>query len=147
MAVTRSTYISKKLFFLLFGFIYAAAIENAKNNSQSPFLKLTSVIIISSNHTLNSIGVRPLLLFQPTTVYGTASSIEIFTIVKFILPVVSHMSWRFSSWLKCFCISIGLLRNLIYSHAHSLSRDIFNIHGLPSNGWFPTKAITLPEKF
>ena len=55
------------------------------------------------------------------------------------------MAWRFPSWLKCFCISMGLLRNLISGHAHGLYCSILNTHGLPSNGLFPMNAITLLE--
>ena len=57
------------------------------------------------------------------------------------------MAWRFSSWLKCVCISIGLLNNFISGHAHGFSRGILNIYGLYSNGWPPMKAITFPERF
>ena len=56
------------------------------------------------------------------------------------------VSW-FSSWLKFVCISIGLLKNFISIYAHGLSRGILNIHGLPSNGLSPMKAITFTEIF
>ena len=145
--MTGSTYMSRKLLFLSFGSICAAAIENAKNNYQSSFLKLTSVLIISSNHNLNSLGVRPFLLSHSTTAYGTTASLGKFTVVKFFLTVVSHTAWRFYSWLKYVCISIGLLNNFISGHAHGFSHGILNIHGLPSNVCPPMKAITLPEIF
>ena len=51
--VTGSASMAKVLLFLSFGSIYAAAIENLKNKSQSSFMKLTSVIILVSNHILN----------------------------------------------------------------------------------------------
>ena len=88
VAVTGSTYMARTLLFLSFGSICAAAIENVKNNSQSSLFQLTSVLTIYSNHTLNSLGVRPFLLNHSTTAYGTTASLDNFTVVKFFLPVV-----------------------------------------------------------
>ena len=59
VTVTGYTSMARILLSLLFGSIYAAAIENANNNSKSSFLQLTSVLIISSNHIPNSLGFRP----------------------------------------------------------------------------------------
>ena len=63
------------------------------------------------------------------------------------MPVVSRMAWRFYSWLKCVCISIGLLKVFTSGHAHGLYHEILNIHGLHPNGRSPMKAITFPERF
>ena len=89
----------------------------------------------------------PFLLSRSNTSYGTIASFGNFAVVKFFLLVVFHMEWRFSSWLDLFCISIGLLKNLISRHAHVLSHVILNIHGRPSNGWSPIEGITLPDIF
>ena len=132
VAVTVSTSMARTLLFFSFGSIYTAAIANAKNNSQSYLWQLTYVLIISSNHNLNSLGVWPLLLSHSTTAYGTTAILGNFIVVRFVLPVVSHMEWQFSYWLKCVCISIGFLRNLISGHAHGLSCGILNTHGLPT---------------
>ena len=51
--------------FWLFGSICAAAIEISKNKPQSSFMKLTSVIIIFSNHILNAFGVALFYLAIP----------------------------------------------------------------------------------
>ena len=59
VAVTVSTSMARTLFFLSLGSICDAAIVNSKKNSQSSFCKLTSYLIISSNHTLNSLGAPP----------------------------------------------------------------------------------------
>ena len=144
VAVTGSTSMAKTLLFLSFGSICTSTIENTKNDSQSYIFQLTSVLVISSKRTLNSLGVSLFLISHSTTIYGTTEILGKFTVVKFLLPVVSYMAWRFSSWMKYVCISIGLLKNLISVHAHGLSRGIFDIHGLPSNGRSPMKAITLP---
>ena len=133
--------------FLSFGSICAADIENSKNKPQSSFMKLTSVIIIVSNNILNSFGVRHFLLSHSTNAYGTTASLGNLSVVKFVMPVVSHTAWRFSSWLKCVCISIGLIKNFTSGQAHGLSRGILNIHGLPSSRRSPMKAITFPERF
>ena len=92
VTVTGSTSMAKTLIFLSFGSICAAAIENAKNKSQSAFLLLTSVLIIFYNHTLNSLGVCPFLLSHPTIAYGTTASLGKLTVVKFVIPVVSHVT-------------------------------------------------------
>ena len=53
VAVTGSISMARTLFFLSFGSICSAAISNAGNNYQSSLRKLTSVLVIYSNHTLN----------------------------------------------------------------------------------------------
>ena len=65
VTVTGSTSMAKILIFLSLWSIHAAAIENLKNKSQAFFMKLTYVLIIVSNHILNSFGVRPFYLAFP----------------------------------------------------------------------------------
>ena len=85
VTVTGSTYMARTLLFLLFGSICAAAIENANNKSQSTFMKLTYVLIIFSNHILNSFGLSPFLLGHSTTAYVTTSSLGNLSVVKFVM--------------------------------------------------------------
>ena len=75
VTVTGSTSMANILLFLSFGSICAAAIENSKNQPQSSFMKLISVLIIVSDHILNSFGVRPFLLSHSTNAYGTTASL------------------------------------------------------------------------
>ena len=79
------------LIFLSFGSICAAAMENSKNKAQSSFMKLTSVLILVSNHILDLVGVRPFLLNHYTNVYGTTARLGNLSDVKFFMLVVYHM--------------------------------------------------------
>ena len=92
MMVTGSNSMAKKLLFLLFGSICVAAIENAKNKSQSSFMSLTSVLIFFFNRILNSFVVHPISISHSTTSYGTTASLGNLNVVKFVIPVVSHMA-------------------------------------------------------
>ena len=92
LTVTGSTYVAKVMLFLLFGSICAAVIKNSKNKPQFSFMKLKSVLIIVSNHVLNSFGVRPFLLSHSIAAYGTTASLRNLSVVMFVMPVVSHMA-------------------------------------------------------
>ena len=54
------------------------------------------------------------------------------------------MDWKFDSWMKYVCISMGLFHNHTSGHAHGSSRGILNTHGLPSKQRSPTNTIKLP---
>ena len=92
VAVTGSPYMARTLLFLSFGSIYAADISNLRNNSQSYFCKFTSVLVISSNQTLNSLGFLPPSISHSTAAQVTTASLVNFLMVRLVLPMVSHMA-------------------------------------------------------